>query len=141
MPDAVASFAPSSVPTYFLPDGRTIYDDNSGFPGAGLFIGIFLIAALIAIGMAVYRVSTARRIAQENGLDPDMATRVAFLNDNAVTATYLASNIKRTQAAPPPAAPVRSVKARLVELQQLHDAGDITDEELAEGRKHIINGT
>jgi hypothetical protein len=143
LPVLAASLGPSFVPSGVIPSDQVFYNtDQGGSDLPGLFIAFFVLTLFIGIAALVWRVSTARRIAEQNGLDVGTATRVALLNDNAVTATYLAGTL-RQQRRPAPATattPVRSVKARLAELQQLHESGDITDDEYAEGRKHVING-
>jgi hypothetical protein len=72
------------------------FDDPYGDSGMGIpgwFVALFVLVILIGIASTAYRVSTARSIARKAGLDPDDATRVTLLVDDALSATYLASQL------------------------------------------------
>ncbi len=120
-----------------MPDGG--YSSGGGPNITGIFIAFFLIALLIAGGAALYRVSLARRIAERSGMDVGDATRVALLNDNAVSAAYLRSGMQQRPAPPAPSS-VRTIQQRLADVEQLHSEGTLTDEEYAASRQRIIGG-
>jgi hypothetical protein len=108
---------------------------DAGIPG--WFIALFVLAALVAVGMTIYRVSTARDMATKAGLDPDDATRVALLDDDGVSAAYLASQLHGRASDQGATAP-RSTAERLQELQALRDQGLVTEAEYAERRAAIL---
>jgi hypothetical protein len=116
--------------------------DGTDDPGMGIpgwFIAIAVLFVLIGVVTTIYRVSTARSIATKAGLDPDDATRVALLDDDALSATYLASSLHAKKSESTPAAePGRSTAERLQELQALKDQGLVTEAEYTERRAAIL---
>lgn len=120
--------------------GCTVDDeglDNSspGIPGG--FVAFFVLIVVLAIGGTIWRVSTARRLATDAGLDPGLAGRVALMDEDGLSAAYVASSLRSQHpvAAPPPA----SASDRLAELKNLLDRGLITQAEHDERRKAIID--
>jgi hypothetical protein len=118
------------------------YDNSSpsdGIPGS--FIGFVILAMLVGGGFTIYKVTMARRLATASGMDPGQATAMTLLNEDGLAATYLAANLRSSTPAPSAAAPVahRSTSERLAELQQLKDAGTLTEAEYAERRKAILD--
>jgi hypothetical protein len=122
--------------------------DTTGFPG--WFVGIFVLVVLIGIGTTIYRVSAARSMARKAGLDQDAAGAVALLEDNGLSAAYVASSLHPRPATPgTPGAPAtdgsqadqhaRPAAERLAERQSLKDAGAITESEYAARRQAIID--
>jgi hypothetical protein len=53
---------------------------------------MFVLAAVAGVGLTIWRVSLARDLARESGMDPDRATAVTLLSDDGLDATYLASS-------------------------------------------------
>lgn len=103
-------------------------------PEFGFF---FVLVIVLAIGSTVWRVSTARRMANRAGMDPDEATMMTLMTEGGLDATYLASNLRDAHHPAPPGGP--SVAERLTELQALKDRGLITDAEYAARRQAIID--
>jgi hypothetical protein len=137
------------TPTCVEQNGKYVPEDsgNGGFGGdssdggipAG-FIVLFVFVVILGIGLTVWRVSTARRLATDSGMDPDVATKMALLDENGLSATYLASSLRGHQLAEPEATPARASTAnRLSELKSLLDSGSITQAEYDERRKAIID--
>jgi hypothetical protein len=110
-------------------------DDGMGFPG--WFVAIGVLVAIVALLGVVYRVSLARSMARSAGLDEDDAARITLLDEDGLSATYLASQLRRPQT--PSSAPPGSARDRLAELARLHADGLITDEEHAARRAAIID--
>jgi hypothetical protein len=110
----------------------------------GWFIGVVVLMIVISIGTWLYRISVARSIAENAGLDPDQAARVAMLSKDGVDAAYVASALAQRSApparpvAPPPTVPSKSVEQRLLELQGLRERGLISDEEFQAQRQKIL---
>jgi hypothetical protein len=91
---------------------------------------------VIGVGVTVWRVSTARRLAADAGMDPDTATAVTLLGSPGLDAAYVASAVRgRSEAASQP-----SAEERLAELKGLLDKGLITQDEYDERRKAILDG-
>jgi hypothetical protein len=121
--------------------------DDSG-PSVGGMFALFAILGLVfgGIGLA-WRVSTARRIAEQAGLDPDTAVSTAILNPDGLAATYVAATLRPRQPEPPyqpmghldPPSSRHTVESRLTQLKQLHDEGLITDEEYDHRRAAILD--
>ena len=115
-------------------------------PNVGGLIVLFMVIALVGGGVTwAWRISTARRIARDAGLDPDLAATTTILSDDGLAATYLAANL-RSQRDPmdePPVQhvepPIRSAEDRLAELTGLHERGIITDDEYARRRTAILD--
>ena len=133
------------LPTCSYVDGQwhRSYDTGSGSidSGMGGFAVLFVVVLLAGIGLTVWKVSTARRMARASGMDEDDATAMTLLTDDGLEATYLAANLRPT--APPAAgsAPeTRSVADRLRELQTLLDQGLVTQAEYDERRRALIEG-
>jgi hypothetical protein len=118
------------------------YDDG-GAPGGGIpgAFGVLLVFAILgAIAMTLWRVSLARRVASDAGLDPDRATELTLLEDHGLEASYLASHLHQRPAAQQPSAPaVRSAQERLVELRSLLDQGLLTQEEYDTRRRAVVD--
>jgi hypothetical protein len=118
------------------------FDSTSGVMGGfGVF---FVLVLLLAIGGAVWRVTTARRLARNAGMDEGDATAMTLLTDNGLESTYLAANLRPPAAPAPapaaaPAEPPRSSADRLRELQDLLTAGLVTQEEYDARRRAILD--
>ena len=65
---------------------------SSGFGGGIVLLMVFMVA--IGIGITVWKVSTARRLATESGMSPGLATEMTLLTDNGLDATYLAASLR-----------------------------------------------
>lgn len=118
---------------------------GGGGGGSGGFAALFVLMLVAGIGITVWKVSTARRMASDSGMDPDDATAMTLLSDDGFEATYLASSL-RGRVAPPQDAPDTtpvtappSVAERLRELASLRDQGLITPEEHDVRRARIID--
>jgi hypothetical protein len=119
-------------------------DSGGGSSFAGIFIVFVILVIAIAVGAAVWRVSMARKMAEQSGLDPKLATRMALFTDEGLDATYLASSLRQPPLQSPatPAAPAasRTATERLAELTALKDSGAITQDEFDARRTAIIDG-
>jgi hypothetical protein len=128
------------------------YPSDSGFGdpggdgggGGGIpsgLVALFVLVPLIGIGVTIWRVSMARKMAQDAGMDPNQATAVTLLGNDGLDAAYLAANLRHQQTSVSPVAaapPQRSASERLAELQQLKDHGQITAEEYDTRRTAIV---
>jgi hypothetical protein len=112
-------------------------DGGSGFGG---MVALFLV---VGLAMFVWRISLARRVARQHGLDPDQATELAILGDNGLEATYLAGSLSDRPEVDPgtpvAASPQRSAEERLLDLARLRDEGLITPDEYDARRRAIID--
>ena len=114
------------------------YESESGVPGA--FGAIFVLMLLVSVAMFVWRISLARRVARDTGMDPDRATELTILGDNGLEAGFLAGHLRQRPAGHRPAAPaVRSAEVRLRELAGLRDQGLVTPEEYDARRPAIVD--
>lgn len=121
---------------------RAVYPHSADPSAAGSGIaGLFVLALILGLAFTIWKVSTARRMARESGMDVGDATAMALLTDNGFESTYLASNLRTSAKEQPPAPEVRaSTSDRLEELRGLHERGLITDNEHAEARRKILDG-
>lgn len=120
---------------------------GSGIPGT--FIVLFVLVLAVGVAITVWKVTTARTLAQQAGMDPGLATQMTLLTENGFDATYLAASLhERTaegsrpeQAPDPRPSPTgRPVAERLAELGSLRDQGLVTQAEYDERRRAIIDG-
>lgn len=117
---------------------------GDGIPGA--FVAFFLLAVVLGIAGTIWKVSTARRMATQSGMNPDDAAVMTMLTDDGFEATYLAANLRQPQPPAPasPAGPATGPAApaaeRLRELDRLLTEGLITQAERDERRRAIIDG-
>lgn len=123
-------------------DDGTVGFDDVGFGFPVWFAFLFALVVVGGIAATIWRVHTARNLARQAGMDPDVATGMTLLDDNGLSVTYLASSL-RTSKPPEPAAgamPVQpSASDRLTELERLLDGGLITQAEYDERRKAIVD--
>lgn len=113
---------------------------DPGMSGDGGFAAVFVLAVLVAIGTTIWKVSTARRMARDSGMDEGDATAMALLTDEGLESTYLASNLRGQMApAAEPESPPRDSAQRLRELESLRSERLITEEEYAERRRAILD--
>lgn len=136
-------------------NGRWVpsWPGDAGAPGDGIpgaFVFLFVVALLIGIGVTVWKVSTAQKLARQSGMDPGLATQMTLLTDDGLDATYLAASLRQPQV-PAPGSPTESSHAatperaasfaaeRLTELKSLLDRGLVTPEEYDARRKAIID--
>jgi hypothetical protein len=118
---------------------------GSGIPSG--FVVLFVLFAIGGIGVTIWRISSARSMARNAGMDPDTATAVTLFGSPGLDATYLAASIRAQQhtEAPPPAAPAaaapapRSSAERLQELTDLHTKGLLTNDEYEKRRREIVD--
>jgi hypothetical protein len=116
---------------------------GGGVPGS--FVLLAVLAALLAIGLTAWRVTTARNLARQSGMDPGLATQMTLLTEDGLDATYLAANLRNRQGGGSTASPVvpeppRSGAAeRLTELRSLMDQGLVTPTEYEDRRRAIID--
>lgn len=146
VPVLLVGLLPTGV--YALPDPMPPAFDGgfSGPAGPGVppgFVAFFLLIILLGVGTTIWRVSLARQVARDSGMDEDQATAMTLLSDNGLDATYLASNLRnRPGQEQDPASPSpqgRTVNERLRELQQLRDEGLVTYDEYEARRNEILD--
>jgi hypothetical protein len=114
------------------------YESDAGLPGA--FGAIFVLMLLVGVALFAWRISLARRVARDTGMDPNRATELTILGDNGLEAGFLAGHLRQRPADQQPAAPaVRSAEVRLRELADLRDQGLVTHEEYDARRKAIVD--
>ncbi|WP_017933303.1 SHOCT domain-containing protein [Nocardioides sp. Iso805N] len=115
------------------------YGSGPGIPA--WFPVIVVLVICLGLGTTIYRVRAARGLARKAGLDEAAAGSVALLEDNGLSAAYLASSLRAAPStvAEPPGPPPRPAAERLAELQQLKDSGVITEGEYATRRQAIID--
>lgn len=121
------------------PDDGT--GSGSGFAGV---IGFLAVLAIVGgIGITIWKVSTARSLARESGMNPGVATGMTLLTDDGLAATYLAANLRGSTAKPAPAPDLASTSpsatSRLEELKGLLDRGLVTQDEYDARRQAIID--
>ena len=122
------------------PDDGGLGGSGSGVPGA--FVALFVLGLIAAVGLTLWKVTTAQKLARQSGMDPGLATRMTLLSDDGLDATYLASSLRQSPqptAGSPPTASPPSATARLEELKGLLDRGLVTQVEYDERRKAIID--
>jgi hypothetical protein len=134
---AGSAAAASAEPPGFYDTDPVGMGGDPGLPAG--FVAFGVIAVLFGVGGTLWRVSLARRMAEESGMDPDRATTMTLLSDDGLDATYLASSLRDRPADPPRTAAERSVDDRLRELQHLRDEGLVTAEEYETRRTAILD--
>jgi putative oligomerization/nucleic acid binding protein len=116
---------------------------DAGASGSGIpsgFIVLFVLAALIGVGVTIWKVTTAQTLAKRSGMDPGLATQMTLLTDDGLDATYLAASLRQPPRAPAgPSPESASAAMRLTELKSLLDQGLISSAEYDERRKQIID--
>jgi Short C-terminal domain len=136
------------APTCTKINGKWVasWPDDSFGGGGGVpagFVAFFVLALVVGAAITLWKVSTARRLAEQSGMDPGVATQMALLTDDGLDATYLAASLRgeRPAATAPPApteGPPATASARLEELKGLRERGLVTQDEYDQRRKAII---
>jgi hypothetical protein len=104
-----------------------------------------VLAVLLAVGLTAWKVSTARSLARQSGMDPGLATQMTLLAEDGLDATYLAANVRNRQGGGPTASPVipepphAGAAERLTELRSLMEQGLVTPTEYEDRRRAIID--
>jgi hypothetical protein len=111
--------------------GELIVGDGTGIPG--IFVAFFVLVVVLGIGSTIWRVSTARRIARANGIDPRDATAVTLLDQDGLAATYLGAGLQRGRGG------TRTTEERLADLEELRAGGSITEDEYRAARQRILD--
>lgn len=114
-----------------------MFDNGSGTGIPGWFIAVGLLGVASAVGITIWKVSTARTLATRSGMDPGLATQMTLLTENGLDATYLASSLREPAAGQ--AARVSSAADRLTELKGLLEQGLINQAEFDQRRRAIID--
>jgi hypothetical protein len=109
--------------------------NGPGIPG--WFGGLFVLFLVAGVATTIYRVSIARRVARDAGMDEGAATAATLLTQNGLDATYLAASLRQGQQQPGPA-PSRTAESRLQELKSLLDRGLINQTEYDDRRTAIL---
>lgn len=133
------------MPTCVEQDGKLVPEDSGndslgggdGIPGG--FVFLFVLVGALGVGLTIWKVSAARRLATSAGMDPDVATGVTLLDENGLSATYLASSLRSRQSPGETPTSPSPTAARLAELKKLLDGDLITQTEYDERRKAIID--
>jgi hypothetical protein len=116
-----------------------VITDNSGGGIPGWFVGLLVLVGILAVGTTIWRVTAARSLARQAGLNPNTATAVTLLGNGGLDAAYLASSLHDRQAPATSAdAATRTTEKRLAELHRLKEQGLVTDEEYDAHRKAIL---
>jgi hypothetical protein len=138
IPDGCIEWIESADGTLTCTEHSDLMMGGDGFPvgdGFPAIFGVFFVLVVIAgILGTVWKVSTARRLAEQSGMDPGDATTMALLTDNGLEATYVASQMRQGAGR----ATGLSAAERLRELEELRKQGLITDSEYAERREVIV---
>ena len=134
-------------------DGQWHVTYDSAFVDAGTGVGggfavLFVLVLLGGLAVTVWRVTTARRMAREAGMNERDAGTMALVSDDGFEATYLAASLRQPPAAPatpeppvttePPAPVSRAAADRLRELDELLSQGLIDQEEYDATRQAIL---
>ncbi len=114
------------------------YEGGATAGGGGVAV-LFVLVVVAGVALTVWKVSTARRMARDSGMSTRDATAMTLLSDDGFEATYLASNLRGRDAAPPPASPTTSVAERLRELAALRDQALVSIEEHDARRAAILD--
>ena len=116
------------------------FGDSSGSGVPAGFGVLFAIVAIGGVATMFWRMSMARKMAEEAGMDPDRATAMTLLSDDGLDATYLAASLRSS---PAPAGdgpvPTRTAGDRLRELDTLRDEGLVTAAEYDARRRAILD--
>jgi hypothetical protein len=97
------------------PDDGGVGGSGSGIPSG--FVFLFVVALIVGVGITMWKVTTAQKLARRAGMDPGLAAQMTLLTDDGLDATYLASSLRQSppaqaSAAPAPAAPLRRLRRR-----------------------------
>lgn len=118
-------------------NGGGEFGQDDGIPDG--FIVLFVLVFLLGVGVTIWRVSMARKLATDAGMDPGLATGMTLLEEDGLSATYLASSLRGSaQPSAQPASPAPAAE-RLAQLKDLLDRGLITQAEHDERRRAIVD--
>jgi hypothetical protein len=116
-------------------------DGSPGIPG--WFVAVFILGALFAIGMAIYRFSVTKSTAESLGVPPGRATGLALIDDPSTSTLAAAAAVKESMDAKAATSNTesgsKSLTERLGELDDALTAGAITRDEYDDARKRLID--
>ena len=106
------------------------------------FIALIVLMVIGGIVVTIYKVGMARDMATRSGMDPNEATAMTLLDENGLSATYLASSLRPQNGGPTPSPGDTHAECnaaeRLAELRGLLDQGLVTQAEYDERRAAIL---
>lgn len=123
--------------------GLTGFGESGDGGFGGLFALVLIVGIVLAVGTAIWRVSTARDLARRSGLDEGDATRMALFTEGGLETTYLASAMRQRDE--PPVAPAAAredrgdVAERLRRLDRLREEELVSTEEWQARRQAILD--
>lgn len=134
-----------AAPSYASgPRARPALDAGTSMTFHGWLVPV--VALALAGGSAIWRATTAQKIAKQSGLDPGLATQVSLMSENGLDAEYLAANLRQPGSPAPagetpdvPSSSGKDAAGRLEELQGLLAGGLITQSEYDDRRRAIID--
>ena len=85
-------------------------EPGSGIPGWFVAWGVFVV--VVGVGVTIWRVSTAQKLAKRSGMDPGLATQMTLLSDDGLDATYLAASLRGQVTHPTEPAPRQPLRGR-----------------------------
>jgi hypothetical protein len=134
----------SSLTIALGPDGTIVIDGDpfaTGSPDAafGGFMALFVLFAIVGIGVAIYKIWWAGELARRRGNDPGEAMLTSFLTgDEGTAAAYMRADRVTDGPTPPTPPRTQSVEQRLRELDALRAQGLVSDAEAATKRTEIL---
>ena len=117
---------------------------SPGIPGA--FIALFVIFAVIGVGVAIWKFSVAKESAEEMGVSPSTATKLALIDPDttAVAGSLGSAAIDRLKDnggdhTSNPSLSQGDLDQRLADLDEAHKSGRVTEEEYQTIRKRLLD--
>lgn len=111
-------------------------------PDSGSFIGIFVLFALIAAGVGIWKFVAMRDMGIRRGMsEQDATTAALFSQDRVMSTMILKPERRRFSLRPrqPPEPSKPTIESRLAKVDSLHERGLISETEAASRRDEILD--
>jgi len=116
---------------------------DSGGPDSGAFVALFIVAAIVSVGVSIWKFAAIRDMGMRRGMSRKDASTAAFFSQDRVTSAMVLKPEQRRRPlrrrSKPEPQQVSTIEDRLAKVDALRESGAITADEAASRRDEILD--